>query len=144
MPDIPVFRGLNLKSTEYYNILFSLSPSNLWCFHLLHFCHLRAIAVLWCCSLIGNYHLSRILNSPAKFIFLHGKRYEVKTRGKINMRLKSTFTPINSEKSRLINKLQATVQMPSFDNTLKLFARSLVLQTLTGQIMMSFQMNIFI
>lgn len=64
--------------------------------------------------------------------------------GKINVRLKSTFTPVNSEKSRLINKLQATVQMPSFDNALKLFARSLVLQTLTGQIMMSFQMNIFI
>lgn len=64
--------------------------------------------------------------------------------GGINVRLKSTFTLINSEKSRLINKLQATVQMPSFDNALQPFARSLVLQTLTGQIMMSFQMNIFI
>lgn len=73
---------------------------------------------------------------------VNGKKW--KQGGKINVRLKSTFTPVNSEKSRLINKLQATVQMPSFDNTLKLFARSLVLQTLTGQIMMSFQMNIFI
>lgn len=69
---------------------------------------------------------------------VNGKKW--KQGGKINVRLKSTFTP----KSRLINKLQATVQMPSFDNALKLFARSLVLQTFTGQIMMSFQMNIFI
>lgn len=73
---------------------------------------------------------------------VNGKKW--KQGGKINVRLKSTFTPVNSEKSRLINKLQAIVQMPSFDNALKLFARSLVLQTLTGQIMMSFQMNIFI
>lgn len=75
---------------------------------------------------------------------VNGKKW--KQGGKINVRLKSTFTPVNSEKSRLINKLQATVQMPSFDNALiqKLFARSLVLQTFTGQIMMSFQMNIFI
>lgn len=73
---------------------------------------------------------------------VNGKKW--KQGGKINVRLKSTFTPVNSEKSRLINKLQATVQMPSFDNALKLFARSLVLQTFTGQIMMSFQMKIFI